>query len=139
MRTFRNPSSTSVFTLGYGRRVGQREHASDPVNQAALGLIRDGFAVSGMTQEELSRASGIPRSTLANMLSPNAGHRLVHVAQLINIGIALDADLRAWAAELEAFERDRRGDELAGRRSRPAPEVQRRAARSRGGTPRRGE
>lgn len=122
--------------MGYGLTVGQREHASEPINVAALQLIREGFAVSGMKQEELARASGIPRSTLANMLSPTAAPRLVHVAQLVSIAIALGADLRAWAGELEAFERRRRGDDLSRRRTRPAPDVQRRAARSRGDEPR---
>lgn len=114
--------------------MGQKEHASSPINVAALRLIRAGFAEAKMTQAELARASGIPRSTLANILSPTAAHRLVHVEQLVKIAVAMGADARAWIGELEAQERARRGggaDELAGRRSSggSAPAVQKRAAR----------
>jgi|GEM_PF-6959105 len=115
--------------------MGQKEHASSPINVETLRLIRAGFAEAGMTQAELARASGIPRSTLANILSPTAAPRLVHVEQLVKIAVAMGADARAWMGELEAQERARRGaesDELAGRRSRtrPAPAVQKRAART---------
>ena len=115
--------------------MGQKEHASSPINVAALQLIRAGFADAKMTQAELARVSGIPRSTLANILSPTAAHRLVHVEQLVKIAVAMGVDARVWVAELEAQERARRGtrgaDELAGRRSREsaAPTVQKRAAR----------
>ncbi len=96
-----------------------------PVNQEALRLIREGFAVSGMTQEELARASGIPRSTLANILSPSAAPRLIHVGQLVKIAVAIGVDARGWIARLEALERRLSGDR------RKAPQVQLRAARSR--------
>ena len=89
--------------------MGQREQASSPLNQEALRLIRDGFALSGMTQVELSRASQIPRSTLANILSTTAEHRLVHVSQLVKIAVALGADPQVWIGELEKLERRRRG------------------------------
>lgn len=123
-----------LFKLGYRLGMGQKEHASAPTNVEALQLIRAAFADAGMTQAELARASGIPRSTLANILSPTAAHRLVHVEQLVKIAVAMGADARAWIGELEAKERARRGagaDELAGRRTRgsSAPAVQKRAAR----------
>ncbi len=87
-----------------------------------------------MTQVELARASGIPRSSLANMLSPTAAPRLVHVEQLIKIAVAMNIDPRIWAAELEALERrlgGQRGSERSRRRAGgpPAPQVQKRAAR----------
>lgn len=97
-------------------------------------MIKDGFADSGMTQEALARASGVPRSTLANILSPGADPRLIHVEQLVRIALAMDVDVRDWVGELEARERQRRGGQVAplaartSRGGRPA-EVQRRAAR----------
>ncbi len=94
-----------------------------PSNVEALRLIREAFSASEMTQSELARASEIPRSTLANMLSPTATNRVVHVAQMIQIAVALDVDARTWVAELQALERKRLG------RAR-APQVQKRAARS---------
>ncbi len=110
--------------------MGQREHASTPINLEMLRLIREGFAAAGMTQEALARASEVPRSTLANILSPTAAPRLIHVGQMVQIAVALGADARAWIAELEAFERKRRGDPGPRRvRRRPAPHVQKRAAR----------
>lgn len=118
--------------------MGQAEQASTPINLDALRLIRQGFAEAGLTQEALSKASGIPRSTLANVLSPTARPRLIHVNQLISLAIALGVDPRDWVAELEDLERRRRdeqGGDLARRRarSRPAPRVQKRAARSTSG------
>ena len=71
-------------------------------------MIRDGFGLSGMTQAELSRASQIPRSTLANILSATAEHRLVHVSQLVKIAVAIGADPQVWIGELEKLERKRR-------------------------------
>ena len=111
--------------------MGQKDLASEPINVETLRLIREGFAASGMTQAELSRASEVPRSSLANMLSPTAAPRLIHVGQLVKIAVALGVDPRAWMGELEAFERKRRGD-LAQRRprQRAAPQIQKRAARS---------
>ena len=112
-------------------RVGQKDQSTTPVNREALRLIREGFAGSGMTQAQLADASEIPRSTLANILSPTAAPRVIHVVQLVKIAVALGVDLRAWASELEAFER------RTNARSRPrksaAPQVQKRAARSRPG------
>lgn len=115
--------------------MGQKEQASNPINQAAVRLIRAGFAESDMTQQQLSDASGIPRSTLANILSPRAEARLVHVGQLVRIAMALGVDVRVWAGELEEFERKRLGDTLGQRRARKqaAPAVQKRAARGRSG------
>lgn len=117
--------------MGYGQGVGQKEQASDPINVAAIHLIRAAFAEAGVTQQQLSQISGIPRSTLANMLSPTADPRLVHVSQLVRIAISLGIDTRDWAAHLEAFERKRRGGDLGQRRSGKAapPAVQKRAAR----------
>lgn len=111
--------------------MGQREHASTPINLEMLRLIREGFAASGMTQEALARTSEVPRSTLANILSPTAAPRLIHVGQMVQIAVALGADARAWIGELEAFERKRLG-KLGPRRARPrpAPQVQKRAARA---------
>jgi transcriptional regulator with XRE-family HTH domain len=125
-------------------RVGQRDLASSPLNLEALRLIRESFAVSGMTQEELGRACGIPRSTLANILSPTAAPRLIHVGQMLKIAVAIGADARTWIGELESFERRLsagRGDDLARRRTdaRAAPQVQKRAARSRPRTPKAGK
>jgi transcriptional regulator with XRE-family HTH domain len=123
--------------------MGQKEQASAPLNVAALHLIRGGFADSALTQVELSRASGIPRSTLANILSPTAEPRLIHVEQLVKIAVALGVDPRTWIGELEAIERKRTGGAavpLARRtRERPAPTVQKRAARSRSSKPRTGD
>jgi transcriptional regulator with XRE-family HTH domain len=117
--------------------VGQREQASDPINVEATKVVRRAFGDSGLTQEQLSQASGIPRSTLANILSPYAEPRLVHVSQLVRIAIALDLDVREWAAELQEFERRRKGDDLSDRRARKkaAPVVQKRAARGRAAKP----
>lgn len=104
--------------------MGQIPQASQPLNMEALRLIRESFAVSGMTQDELTRACGIPRSTLANMLSPTAAHRVVHVGQMVKIAVAMGVDPRDWIGELEALER-----RLGGKR--PTPAVQKRAARGR--------
>jgi transcriptional regulator with XRE-family HTH domain len=119
--------------MGYRRTVGQKEQATAPINLAALQLIRDGFAASEMKQEELSQASGIPRSTLANMLSVNAQSRVVHVAQMVAIAVALGIDPRDWISQLEDLERKRRAGKLPRHLTRAAPPVQRRAARSSGG------
>ena len=118
--------------MGYRRTVGQKDQATAPINLAALELIREGFAASVMKQEELSQASGIPRSTLANMLSVNAQSRVVHVAQMVAIAVALDIDPRNWIGRLEDLERKRRAGKLPARLTRAAPTVQRRAARSTG-------
>lgn len=99
-------------------------------------MIREGFAVSGMTQEELSRAAEMPRSTLANILSPTATSRVIHVSQLVKIAVAMGADPRAWVAELELLELRRRGESGPRRtRRRTAAQVQKRAARSRSSPP----
>ena len=128
-----------LFRLGYCLGVGQKEQATAPTNLEALRLIREAFAASPMTQKELALASEIPRSTLANMLSPTATSRVVHVAQLVQIAVAMGVDPRTWIGELEKLERKRmagRGDDLGPRRARKraAPEVQKRAARNRSGT-----
>lgn len=116
--------------------MGQREQASSPINLDALRLIRAGFADSGMTQEELARACGIPRSTLGNILSPTADPRLIHVGQLLTIAMAFGADPRAWVGELERLERGRRtkSDEVGRRRKTATPRVQQRAARRKSGS-----
>lgn len=89
-----------------------------------------------MTQAELSRAAEMPRSTLANMLSPTATSRVVHVGQMVKIAVAMGIDPRIWIGEIEAIERQRRGDVSQRRpRRRPAPQVQERAARSRSSAP----
>jgi transcriptional regulator with XRE-family HTH domain len=116
--------------------VGQTVQASAPANLEALRLIREAFAVSGLTQNELARASEIPRSTLANMLSPTAVPRVVHVAQMVQIAVAMGVDARKWIGEIEKLERQRldgRAGDLGPRqaRKRGMPEVQKRAARSR--------
>ncbi|MEZ0577305.1 helix-turn-helix domain-containing protein [Nocardioides sp. MH1] len=115
--------------------MGQREQASDPINVEATKMVRRAFLDSGLTQEKLSQASGIPRSTLANILSPYAEPRLVHVSQLVRIAIALDLDARDWAGDLQAFERKRKVGDLEDRRARKkaTPMVQKRAARGRSG------
>lgn len=121
--------------------MGQKEQASAPINVGALQLIRKGFAESGMTQAALAQTCGIPRSTLANILSPTAAPRLIHVEQLVKIALALGVDARTWIGELEALERRQRvarGDDLADRRrtrERSAPEVQKRAARRKSSKP----
>lgn len=96
--------------------------STSPINIEALRLIRESFAASGMTQGELTRASGIPRSSLANMLSPTAAPRVVHVAQMIRIAVALGVDPRDWVRQLERLER-RLGS------TSPVVTVQSRAAR----------
>lgn len=131
--------SCLLFKLGYCLGVGQTVQATAPTNLEALRLIREAFAVSGMTQHELARASEIPRSTLANMLSPTAAPRVVHVAQMIQIAVAMGADARKWIGELEKLERQRlsaRAEDPGPRRARKrgVPEVQKRAARSRSTT-----
>lgn len=85
--------------------MGQTPQATSPINIEALRLIRQSFADSGMTQDQLTRACGIPRSTLANMLSPTAAPRVVHVAQMIRIAVAMGVDPRDWVHELERLER----------------------------------
>ncbi|MDZ5619599.1 helix-turn-helix domain-containing protein [Nocardioides bizhenqiangii] len=115
--------------------MGQTEQASSPINLDAIRLIREAFAASGMTQAELSRAAEMPRSTLANILSPTARSRVIHVGQMVKIAVAMGVDPRAWVAELETLERRRRGESGPRRARRPtAPQVQRRAARSRSGS-----
>ena len=104
--------------------MGQTPQATAEINIEALQLIRASFAASGMTQDQLTRACGIPRSTLANMLSPTAAPRVVHVGQMIKIAVAMGVDPRDWVHELEALERRLR-------RSAATPAVQKRAARSR--------
>lgn len=131
--------------------MGQKEHSTSAINRETLRLIREGFAASGMTQLELWRACGIPRSTLANILSPTAAPRLIHVGQMIKIAVAVGADPKAWAAELEALERRLLAageDDVARRRTAgrtasgtaksAAPAVQKRAARSRATKPKLG-
>ena len=116
--------------------MGQTEQASSPINLDAIRLIREAFAVSGMTQAELSQAAEMPRSTLANILSPTATSRVIHVGQLVKIAVALGVDPRAWIGELEALERRRRGESGPRRaRRRTTPQVQKRAARSRSSAP----
>ncbi|PWN03360.1 hypothetical protein DJ010_09645 [Nocardioides silvaticus] len=68
-------------------------------------MIRESFAQSGMTQDQLTRACGIPRSTLANLLSPTAQPRVVHVGQMVKIAVAMGVDAREWVHKLERFER----------------------------------
>ncbi len=126
--------------MGYRLGMGQKEHASAPINVGAVRLIREGFAESGMTQETLSRTCGIPRSTLANILSPTAAPRLIHVEQMMKIAVALGADPRVWATELEKVARQHMGpiDEVGTKRKvreRATPQVQKRAARSRSTKP----
>jgi transcriptional regulator with XRE-family HTH domain len=116
--------------------VGQTVQASAPANLEALRLIREAFAVSELTQHELALASEIPRSTLANMLSPTAAPRVVHVAQMVQIAVAMGVDARKWIGEIEKLERQRldgRTGDLGPQRARKrgVPEVQKRAARSR--------
>jgi transcriptional regulator with XRE-family HTH domain len=116
--------------------VGQKEQASNPINQAAVRLIRAGFADSDLTQQQLSDLSGIPRSTLANILSPMADARLVHVGQLVRIAMALGIETAEWARELEAFERKRLGQVGLRRATQvSAPATQKRAARGRSAKP----
>lgn len=116
--------------------MGQKEQASNPINQAAVRLIRAGFADSDLTQQQLSDLSGIPRSTLANILSPMAEARLVHVGQLVRIAMALGIDTRVWAGELEAFERKRLGASGLRRATQvTTPAVQKRAARGKTAKP----
>lgn len=134
--TFCKRTGAKWFELGYGRGVGQKEQASNPVNQAAVRLIRAGFADSDLTQQQLSDLSGIPRSTLANILSPMADPRLVHVGQLVRIAMALGIETASWAGELEAFERKRLGAAGVRRATQlPTPPVQKRAARRKSATP----
>jgi hypothetical protein len=110
--------------------VGQKEQAPNPINQAAVRVIRAAFADSPLTQQQLSDLSEIPRSTLANILSPMADARLVHVGQLIRIAMALNIPSGTWAAELEKFERKRLGPAGVRRATQlPTPPVQKRAAR----------
>ena len=85
-----------------------------------------------MTQDELTRACGIPRSTLANMLSPTAAPRVVHVGQMIKIAVAIGVDARDWVRDLEALER-----RIGGTSSMVT--VQNRAARGQAGRPRLGK
>lgn len=134
--TFCKRAGAKRFELGYGRAVGQKEQASNPINQAAVRLIRAGFADSDLTQQQLSDLSGIPRSTLANILSPMADARLVHIGQLVRIAMALGVETASWAAELEAFERKRLGAAGLRRATQlPAPPVQKRAARKKAAPP----
>lgn len=100
-----------MFKMGYRPNMGQKEQAARAVNVRALELIRSAFEASeGMTQQQLAEATGIPRSTLANVLSKTAEPRLLHVEQLVLIAMALGADARQWIAELEALARRERGD-----------------------------
>jgi transcriptional regulator with XRE-family HTH domain len=130
--------------MGYRLDMGQREHASSLINAGAVRLIRAGFADSGMTQDALARACGIPRSTLANILSPTADPRLIHVEQMVKIAVALGVDPRTWVGELESIARKQLvgADEVADRRrarGSATPEVQKRAARSKASKPRLGK
>jgi len=70
-----------------------------------------------MTQDQLAEATGIPRSTLANILSPTGEPRLINVTWFTKIAVAVGADPKVWIAELEKVARAERGeDELARRR-----------------------
>lgn len=117
--------------------MGQAAIATSYLNREALRLIRASFAEAGVTQAVIARAAGMPRSSLANLLSPTAEPRLVHVDQMVRIAVALGADPRVWIGELEALEKRRQaevaGDEVAPRRRArgQAAQVQKRAARSR--------
>jgi len=126
--------------MGYRLAMGQKEHASSPINAAAVRLIRSGFADSGMTQEALSRTCSIPRSTLANILSPTAAPRLIHLEQMVKIAVALGVDPRTWIGELEKLARQQLVgvDEVSDRRrarARTTPQVQKRAARAKPSKP----
>lgn len=91
-----------MFKMGYRPVMGQKEQAARAVNLRALELIRNAFyESSGMTQLQLADDSGIPRSTLANILSKTAEPRLIHVEQMVRIAIALCIDPREWVTELE--------------------------------------
>ena len=81
--------------------MGQKEQAARAVNVRAMQLIRATFESSGMTQQDLADDSGIPRSTLANILSKTAEPRLIHVEQLVRLALALNEDPREWIADLE--------------------------------------
>jgi transcriptional regulator with XRE-family HTH domain len=68
-----------------------------------LELIRD--AARTYTQDDLATKTGIPRSTLANFLSPTGDPRVVHVDQMLRIARALGIDARTWVVELEQLQR----------------------------------
>ncbi|WP_374584532.1 helix-turn-helix domain-containing protein [Pimelobacter simplex] len=101
-----------MFRMGYCPDMGQKEQAGRAVNLRALELIRDAFdKSSGVTQQMLAEDSGIPRSTLANLLSRTSEPRLVHVEQLVRIAMALGKDPRAWISELQGVAAKERGRE----------------------------
>lgn len=130
-----------MFRLGYCSGMGQKEQAARAVNLRAQALIQAAFdeaaQSSGMTQQQLADDSGIPRSTLANILSRTAEPRLIHVEQLVRVALAVGADSRAWIRELEALAKADREQSATGGASvtpiraprKPAPQVQKRAAR----------
>jgi len=79
--------------------VSHPEHRGERVRQAAVRELRAIVERRQIALSALSRASGIPRSTLHNKLRGNGD---VSVAQLVQLAIALDvpaADLVALVVE----------------------------------------
>lgn len=77
----------------------RQSKATTDANLALLALIREAFTKSDLTQDELAKASGIPRGTIAKMLSEKQSAP-VYADQLVGLADALNADLGAWVAHI---------------------------------------
>jgi transcriptional regulator with XRE-family HTH domain len=73
--------------------------AITPTNIVVLALIHDAFKASPLSQTELADKTGIPRGTIAKILSTKQ-LAPVYADQLVVLADALDADLAAWVAAI---------------------------------------
>lgn len=77
----------------------RQSKATTVANLALLALIREAFTKSELTQDELAKAAGIPRGTIAKILSEKQ-LAPVYADQLVGLADALDADLGVWVREI---------------------------------------
>lgn len=85
--------------------MGQTGKAYAAINLRALELIREAFDRAGITQEALEERSGVPRSTIANIVSPTGTPRALNVDTFTRLAMGLGVDVGEWAAQLETVAR----------------------------------
>lgn len=128
-----------MFKMGYGSRMGQQGKAHEAINLRALELIREAFKDANITQETLAARSGVPRSTIANLLTET---RTVNVDVFVRLARAFGGGkVTQWAAELEQLERTRQRRVGVGGAGQPVkrPDRQPRAPTPRTRSPRSGQ
>lgn len=78
--------------------MGQQGKTRSRANLRAVELISEAFERSGLSQQQLAEATGIPRSTIANFKSAPP---LISAELLIVFALALRADPHEWIDEIE--------------------------------------